>query len=379
MDRLIRILYIVPRLRLAGTEKQVSLLAKNLDRNRFDVKVCTLTELGPFADDIKKEGIEVFTTDIKSVYNPLIFWRLYRIIRKGRFDIVSTFLWEANVIGVISAKLARVSVIISSHRNIGTWKKTRHVLLEKLANCLSNKIVAVSEAVRSYSIARDRMNPDKIVTIHSGIDYKRFDKFNFNISKLRQNFALGINSSIIGTIGTLASHKNHKDFLFAAKEVKREYNEAVFLIVGEGYLKNELEQLARDLGIENDVEFVGEREDIPQILSIMDIFVLPSALEGFSNVILEAMATGLPVVATNVGGIPELVVNKQTGILVPPDEPEELAKAIVDLLRDKNTSREMGKRGRERIEKYFGLEKMLGEYDALYQDLIREKVEFCRT
>ena len=161
--------------------------------------------------------------------------------------------------------------------------------------------------------------------------------------------------------------------------MKREYNEAVFLIVGEGYLKNELEQLARDLGIENDVEFVGEREDIPQILSIMDIFVLPSALEGFSNVILEAMATGLPVVATNVGGIPELVVNKQTGILVPPDEPEELAKAIVDLLRDKNTSREMGKRGRERIEKYFGLEKMLGEYDALYQDLIREKVEFCRT
>jgi glycosyltransferase involved in cell wall biosynthesis len=192
-----------------------------------------------------------------------------------------------------------------------------------------------------------------------------------NEGKIKKELQLPENSPIVGVIATLRPRKGHQDFLNAAAHVLEAHPQAVFLLVGrDGGSRSHLEALAEKLGISHSVFFTGERDDIPELLSIIDVQVCCSYYEGLSNAILEGMAAGKSIIATNIAGNPELVVHGQTGLIVPPGEPQHLAEAILRLLHDKTLRNRMGKSGRQRVEKLFRVDQMVHATESFYQYLV---------
>jgi glycosyltransferase involved in cell wall biosynthesis len=187
---------------------------------------------------------------------------------------------------------------------------------------------------------------------------------------LRASLGIPAEAKTIGVVARLIAYKGHRFFLQACQEIKRRHPRATFLLIGDGPEAGSLAALSRQLGLQEAVRFLGTRSDIPQLLSLLDVVALPSLEEGFPNVVLEAMAAGKPVVATRVGGTPEAVIHRETGLLVPPKDPRALADAILEVLDDPQRANAMGQAGCERVRKAFDLSRMVQEIEALYEELI---------
>jgi glycosyltransferase involved in cell wall biosynthesis len=243
-------------------------------------------------------------------------------------------------------------------------------LIDKIVIRYYDKLIAVSEDIKkqllSYAVPRN-----KIFVVHNGIDVARFSPR--KKGKLKREFKISARYKIIGTIGKLSKEKGHKYFLKAATEIKKKYSNVKFVIVGEGALKRKLKTLAKKVKIENSVIFVGFREDIPEILDDFDIFVLSSVREGIPLVLLEALAKAKPVVSFEVGGIPEVITNGETGILVQARNYKSLAENVVSLLNKPQLAKKIAKKGQERVKKDFNLEAMTDKYQEIYQQIINRK------
>jgi glycosyltransferase involved in cell wall biosynthesis len=232
----------------------------------------------------------------------------------------------------------------------------------------ATKIVAVSETVKNYLIDWHKLDPGKVVTLYNGIDVDSFrDKG--KQSHILNKFGLRTDFFTVGVVGRLVSVKGFDYFLDAAAIVLKTPKKVQFLIVGDGPLRGALEKRARDLGIHEDVVFTGFREEIPEILGVLDIFVTSSLSEGLPTAVLEAMCAGKPVVGTNVGAIPETVTNGDTGVIVPARDAESLANAILDLLDSPETRHKMGERGRQRVIDHFSIERMVENYERFYDSV----------
>jgi len=215
------------------------------------------------------------------------------------------------------------------------------------------------------------ISPDKIKVIYNGIDTKRFVNFKKSM-KLKDDLSIPKNVRIVGTIGKLSSpQKNIPLFLKAAGRISSQFSDVRFLVVGSGKLLDDMKDFSHKLGISEKVHFTGEREDIPEILKLLDVFVLSSYKEGLPNVIMEAMAAGKPVVATDVGGVSELVMDEETGFLVPSNNVEKLSQAVITLLESSNIAERMGEKGKERIEKFFLIDRMVKQTEKLYLSLFK--------
>ncbi|MCH7664250.1 MAG: GT4 family glycosyltransferase PelF [Chloroflexi bacterium] len=215
--------------------------------------------------------------------------------------------------------------------------------------------------------------PQKVMTIYNGIDIAAYGKAVDRTAWLRM-LSVPLDSLVVGMVGRLVPVKDHKTFFQAARLVLDALPTVRFLVVGDGPLESELKNDVQELGISNEVSFLGYRDDIPELMSLFDLAVISSLHESFSLVLAEANACGKAVVATRVGGIPELVEDGVTGILVPPKEPELLARAIVDLLQDSSRRQAMGLAGRARVEERFTIEKMVRSYESLYESLLEKKL-----
>jgi len=374
-QRKIKVLYLINALHVGGAERVIARTVTGLDKNRYETIVCCLWMGGAAADEIEKAGVRVINLDAKNKLDFGILFRLYRLLKEHKIHIIHSFLFHANMLGRIVGRLAGVPIILSSERTMGMESKHR-LLLNRITASLADKIVTVSEAVREFAIAKIGITPDRLVTIHNGVDLSEFlqSPNSERIEEAKRELGIAPSHVVVGTAGHLEEEKGCEYLLQAAAQVSAQDGKVTFLLVGDGSQRAKLEHLAEDLGISSNVIFMGYRNDVPKILSVMDVFVLPSLYEGLPNALLEAMAACRPVVATQVGGIAEVVADGETGILVPPRDPGALAGAICVLLEDRERAREMGIAGRKQVERLFSVEKMVAKTEALYEELIGEKM-----
>jgi glycosyltransferase involved in cell wall biosynthesis len=360
------VLQIIPSLDRSGAEKQLTLLATHLPKDQFEVHVCALTRGGPFESVLREAGIPVHIIGKRLKWDPMSLWRLYRLIRQLQPQIVQTWIFAANCYGRVAARLAGVPTILASERCVDLWKSGYQFNIDRLLARWTRKIVVNAEAIGDFymhhGIARE-----KIVTIKNAIVVDQVAVQ--NSQGARERLDLPATGPVIGFIGRLWPQKRVQDLIWAADILRLSGWRADLLVVGEGPRRGALEKFVREIDIGDQVHFLGHREDVSEILNLVDLVVLPSSYEGLPNVLLEAMAAGKPVVACQVPGVDEVVVHGQTGLLVPVKNPLELARAIRELLDDPVKRFTMGQAGKERVRAEFSLDRMISQYDALYRSL----------
>jgi glycosyltransferase involved in cell wall biosynthesis len=372
----IKVLYLIGTLDIGGTERQLVQIAKGLDRESFEPVVVCLSKGGPLQEDLARFGVPVKIVGLRSLrqiwHGPISLGRLVRIIGKERPDIVHGFLFWAYVLGAYAARLAGVPVVVASRRSLGIYKrdKPHYLALEGLANRLTDLIVANSDAVRSDVLEQEHLAARKVVVIHNGVPTSGAGGVDIE----RASVGAGPGSLVVGVLANLIPYKGHDFFLEAWQIVAPRFPSALALLIGEGPARGAIEERTRELGLERSVRLLGSRADSAALLGMVDLVVHPSHQEGFSNAILEAMAAAKPVVATNVGGNPEAVLDGVTGLLVPPNDSAALASAIIRLLGDPAARQMFGRAGRDRIQDNFTLDRMIGRYEALYRDLVGAKI-----
>jgi len=370
----VSILYLITELNIGGAERALARTVTRLSKSRYRVSVACLYGAGAVADGIRAAGIPVIDLGAQGKWDLSVAWRLYRLLRRERPTILHTWMFHANIPGRVLGRLARVPVIVTSRRNINIGGTLRE-FINRRTTWLDDKVIAVCELARQAEIEHARVPPDKVVTIYNGIDVERFSAVNPQIvAQVRPTFDIPADVPLVGAVGRLHRQKGFGYLVAAMAQVREHIPDVRLLLIGDGELRGELEAQARAAGLSEAAVFAGMRLNIPEILATLDVFALPSLWEGMPNVVLEAMAAGLPVVATAVGGTPEVVVNGVTGFLVPPRDPDALAKAIIRLLCDPDLRRRMGKAGRERVERFFSVERMVRATEALYEELVEEKM-----
>ncbi len=356
----ILILHVIDSLRPGGAEKIVYNLATRIDKSRFAVSVCSFDDTRDtfIARSLEKSGVRISFLGRRSGFDPALPVKIRSYIRRNAIDIVHCHI-GGEFYGHIGATATRARVLTTLH-GIFPYSLKRKALIRFLNVFKRNYKVAVSRELESlYSCD---------YLIYNGIDIPAAGE---EETRDVQEFNLSPTDILVGIIGRLSEVKNHKNFLDAARIVSDRTDGVKFLIVGSGPLKGELEDYAGELGIGERTVFTGYREDIDSLIGMIDISVLSSDSEGLPMVVLESMAAAKPVVATEVGGIPELITDGETGVLVRPKDPAALAGAILRLVEDEDLRKTMGGAAKVRIEDVFSTETMIERYEDLYGILMR--------
>ena len=338
------------------------------------VFVACLSGAGVLRREIENLGeVDVVEFPLRSFYDANMLrqvLRCRRYIRKHNISILQTHDFYTNVFGMAAGSLSGVPVRIAAKRETGMRSKAQ-LFVEKRAFDLSHHIVVNADAVKEYLIGLG-VSSKKITTIYNGLDLTRLEPKHPNRRGILDLFQLPESETIqyVTILANLRSEvKNHRMFLRAAQQVARTIPDAHFIIAGEGQLATEIEAIANEMGLGKRVSFIGPCTKVAELLWISDVCVLSSESEGFSNSILEYMAASKPVVATAVGGAKEAIVEGHTGYLVPSNDDTQLAEHLIELLRDREKAKEMGKRGRKIAEKKFSLEAQLENTLKLYGQL----------
>jgi glycosyltransferase involved in cell wall biosynthesis len=319
---------------------------------------------------LTEAGYKVFIVPRRFRFDPICIIRLIKIIKSEKICIIHTHTHKPNTTARIAAILAKVPIIIANEHNVDEWKSTFQKLIDCFLACFTDRIIVVSRGVQKFCQSTG-IPSCKFHLIYNGVELDKFNNKKFRETK-RKELGLNENTCVIGTVGRMHPQKGHEFLIQVVEKLLVEHKSLLFLIIGEGYLKEELILKVKSLNLSKNFLFLGEREEIPQLLSCMDIFVLPSLREGFPNTILEAMASSLPVVATDVGGVRELIIPSETGFIVPPANLSALYDSLSKLTQDKDLRYKMGNAGYERV-KEFSIDKMAKETENLYQELIKEK------
>lgn len=355
----IKIIHIITALNIGGAEKLLLDLVKKLDKEKYDIKIATVVEGGNLVEKFEEVGIPVKVFKKKGKIGLGVIWKIYRYLRKERPQIVHTHLFGGDTWGRVAAILARVPIIITTEHNTNFDENFLKRAIKKILSFFTAKVIAVSEAVRQYSISKDHINSKKVEVILNGVNLENF------LSISQKEFG---KPPIIGIIGRLAEQKGHK-YLFEALNLLRTIPWTLW-VVGDGSLKAELEKLAKILDLRERTIFLGAQENIPEILDKIDIFVLSSLWEGLGLAVIEAAAAAKPIVAANVGGIPEIIENEKTGLLVESGNVKSLADGLERMLLGEGEALTMGRGAREYVRERFGLEKMVREYEEAYERLL---------
>jgi glycosyltransferase involved in cell wall biosynthesis len=365
-----------------GSERQALQLTRLLaDSGRFNVRLACLSPEGslrPSIDDLDLGAIPSFP--LNSFYDANAVKQLRRFVawlKSSRIDIIHTHDFYTNIFGMSAATLARVPVRIASMRETAGMRTATQKRAQRVAHSLAHHVVANSNAVRSVLIAQG-IAAEKVTVIYNGLDFRRLASG--MLSRSEALAALGLKSDetrpsrFISIVANMRHEvKNYPMFLRAARRVTEAVPEAVFLLAGEGELKDSLQQLANELGIEDSTCFLGRCENIGALLEVSEVCVLSSKAEGFSNSILEYMAAARPVVATNVGGAPELIAESETGYLVASGDDETMAARLVSLLHDPQKAKAMGEAGKRLVEQKFSCEARRASTEELYSRLLQQR------
>lgn len=376
MDRRIHILFVVNGLAIGGAEKKLLDLAGRLNPDAYRITVCSIGQGGPLESAFRGLGVEVLVIEKKSRADLSMIRKVARLIRERDVDLVQTTLWLADVVGAFAARLAGGVPVISwetvTHGENDILRTgRRHVILYTIAMKRVRKIVAVSDEIKQTLIERRGVPASKIETIHYGVDLDRFNASTGNVTVRRE---LGIPSThlVIGSVARMEPYKGVAYLQQAAVRLCGEFPDLSFVFAGDGSLRAGLEEDVRRSGLAGRIRFLGFRDDVQSIMQAFDVFVLPSITEGLPNVILEAMASAKPVIATRVGGVPEAVIPGQTGLLVPSADAGALADAVRELIMNPSAVERMGRAGRKRAETCFSVRDEVKRFERLYGSIVNQ-------
>jgi glycosyltransferase involved in cell wall biosynthesis len=356
------ILLIGGTLSVGGTERQFVEVASRLDRSRWDVHVSCVRAEGPLRKTLEASGIEVSSHGRGSFKSPSFvasLWELAAHLRRCRIRLVHSFDFYSNVIGGLAARLARVPVVIASQRDLGDLRPRFDRRVQYAMLRMADRILVNSDAV-AERLQRHRALVDRIVVIGNGVDLARF-------APAEDRAGRRAGQITVGTLANLRPEKGLADFVRAAALVRDRCPNVRFVVWGDGPERRHLEHLVRQLGLHGVVELPGLTATPEEELRRLDVFVLPSISEACSNGLLEAMATGVPVVTTKVGGNARLVEDGITGLLVPAGEPRPLANAIIRLIGEPAFASALAARGRDRLRDTFAVDRMVAQVEGLYE------------
>ena len=304
-------------------------------------------------------------------------WQVYRLLRREKYDLIHTHNSKGGFIGRLAAKLAGGPPVIHGvhgyafHDNEPWFRRTLFFTLEKMARKWSAGIICISQPLVDLWVQRKLAEPEKIRKIYSGIDVREFKKADSR-KKIRKELGLKPDQIAAGQVSKLWEGKGHEDIINACPLIFTEVPDLKVFFAGDGPIREKLEEMVFKNGLQERVIFLGHCDNIAEVTSALDIAVLASHYEGMGRVILEAMAASLPVVATRVGGIPDLVVDRETGILVEPHNPEQLAQSIIYLASYPKLRRQMGEAGKKSVDRRFTVDTMIEQIDQLYQEVLAE-------
>lgn len=361
-----------------GTERQVVQLARLLrESGRYEVHLACLKREGVLRAEAERAGFrdipEFRLKSFRDLNAVRQVRRLSRLLKEREIALVETHDFYTNIFGMAGAALGRTPVRIASRRETEGVRTPAQKWAEHRAFQLAHAIVANSEAVRRH-LMRDGVPAEKIVTVYNGMDTARVaPRTDLRRDEVLRGFGLpaGDRRRFVTIVANLRhSVKDQATFLRAAQRVRAEVPYAAFVLAGEGELMEEMRSLAAGLGLEHDAFFIGGCANVPDLLAVSDVCVLSSRAEGFSNSIMEYMAAARPVVATDVGGAAEQIVEGETGFIVPPGDDERMAERIILLLKEPSLAKEMGERGLSRVREKFSCETQLERTEALYERLL---------
>ena len=362
--RKVNILYLLTSFSIGGAEKVVARTVRKLSPAKYNITVAALKKgSGRLISELEASNVSAIDLGMRFKYDITVIWKLYSLLKRERIDLIYAYLFHPIFLSRIIGRIAKIPIILSSERVTSDAENLLRLKLNKLTCKYSDKITTVSQTVyKSYKVIG--IPESKLLTIYNGIEV---DRFICKAFQRRTN-----NSYIIGCTGRLHSKNGYK-YLIEAANILRNFN-LRYRFIGDGEEMIALKQQVAKMKLDNRIEFLGYRSDIPEQLTTLDIYVQPSIYEGMPNSVLEAMASGLPVIATNVGGTPEVVIDNQTGFLIPPKDPSAIAEKIMYIIEHPNLVKQIGQNARAYIEKTFSVDSMVKKTDDLFETAIREKL-----
>jgi len=368
------ILFVIDGLEFGGGERLFLQLSSEL-RDRYHVFVAA-SGGGKFALEVKKLGIELFSVSMirRLSFKPIR--QIIDIIRHNKIDLVHSQGARADFFARLAGRAARVPHIVSTVQmpvegfEVSPVRKKIYRLMDQFSEQYVERFLVVSDSLKKTFIEQRGIAAQRVVRIYNGIELDQYrpDAVKAN---LRNRWGISKETPLIGAIGRMVWQKGFEFFIKAIPKILVVTPNARFLLVGDGALRPNLENLARELDVYDRIIFTGFRSDIQQLLSTLDVLVVPSLLEGFPMITLEAMAMATPVVASRIHGITEQIVDGKEGILIPPRDPEALATAVQRLITDKQFGVNLGTAARRKVESSFSIAKMVNETEQVYSSLLK--------
>lgn len=363
----VKILYFTTELNVGGAEKILSRLLAHLDNRQFAPQVvCLYGGDGPIAAEIRALNVPLFDLKMTAKWRLDAVWRFYRLLRQESPVILHNSLFHPNMLGRFLGRLAGIPVIICTEHTMASESEWRY-LMNRWTIGLVDAMIAVSDNVRDFCLQHIKLPPEKVVVIRTGIEVKTPQPA--SQAEARRKLNLPLEAQVVGTVSRLHPDKGVEFLVRALTQVAG----ASLVVIGDGPEWNRLQQLTADLNLTGRIIWAGYRPDVVDLLPAFDIFAQPSQIEGLPNTIIEAMSVALPVVATAVGGVPEIVTDGQTGLLVPACNPPLLAAALNRLLSNPELRRQMGQAGFEFVKQNFSVRQMVQQTQNLYRQLLKNK------
>lgn len=376
----VTIAFVEPNLEIGGSERTLFNLIRGLDQDKFRPVLCCLYGLGPLGEQLQAEGYRVYHDLIRTKYDPRSILKVAAILMRERPRILYVTNALLNVVvGRLAAFVARVPlcvIVFHSYDIPHSGKQTKLWLTEKILLPHFDRVIALAETHKTYLISSKLIPAQKVAVVYNGIDLRQF-AHPVDVRAVRRSLQIPDRAKAVGIVANLWPWKGHDVFLRAAAALLREIPDTYFVIAGDGPERDSLEKMAQTLGVADHVRFLGTVGDVPTLLKSVDLSVLSSVTEAFPLALLESMAAARPVVATNVGSVPEIVVNGLTGFLVPPGAPDQLAEAMLRVLRGPGLARKFGEEGRKRVEEKFTVERMICQTESLLLELVNSMGHSC--
>lgn len=383
------VVHIITKLELGGAQQNTLFTVANLERSKYEPVLISGTE-GILVEDAKKlKDVKVYlitelVREIRPFKDVISFLKIRRILKelkKPRSNIiVHTHSSKAGILGRWAARVAGINLIIHSVHGFSfndyqpSFLRAFYIFIERVTSLVTTRFIAVSKANIEKGIAEGIFSKDKAVLIRSGIDIREFQEVKGDRMKKKEELGADARCPLVAMIACFKTQKSPLDFVKIARIVSDNISEIRFLLVGDGVLRSEIEELIKKLGMDGKILLLGWRNDIPEILSCVDVLVLTSLWEGLPRVFPQAMASGVPVVATEVDGAPEAIKNGINGYLLPPKDINAMAEKVIYLIRHPEKAQEMGEKGKDLVEE-FDIWKMLAQQEELCASLLKSDKE----
>ena len=379
------VVHIITKLELGGAQQNTLFTVANLERRKYEPVLISGTE-GILVEDAKKlKDVKVYLVpelvrEIRPFKDAISFLKIRRILKelKKPFSniIVHTHSSKAGILGRWAARVAGINLIIHSVHGFSfndyqpSFLRAFYIFTERVTSLVTTRFIAVSKSNIGKGVAERIFSKDKAVLIRSGIDIREFQEVKGDRMKKKEELGADARCPLVAMIACFKTQKSPLDFVKIARIVSDNISEIRFLLVGDGVLRSEIEELIKKLGMEDKIFLLGWRNDIPGILSCIEVLVLTSLWEGLPRVFPQAMASGVPVVATEVDGAPEAIKNGLNGFLLPPKDINAMAEKVIYLIRHPKKAQEMGEKGKGLVAE-FDIWKMLAQQEELYASLLK--------